>query len=217
MVLPANAARDFEDRGFFITEPLFDEQTLRAVRGEIERLWQVRLRGRSRDDVFPHVRPELQRLHLESDVLAAFCRSDPFVDVARALLGPDADLVWNQAYAKALDDRSGVTAIPWHQDAYYGELDARSYNCWVAITRTTVENGTVFRAPVPMGNVLLPHVWDKELLFFRCDVDERDSVPVVLEPGQAFVFQPRVPHRSGRNLSGEVRIAYSVAFADAAL
>ena len=214
MQLPAHAARDFEERGFFITEPLFDDTLLRDVRREIERAWDLRRRraeSASHDDVFAQVRPELQRLHHPSDALAAFCRHGAFVEVARALLGPDADLLGNQAYVKA-PDRAGVTAIPWHQDAYYAEIDARAYNCWVAVTRTTVENGTVVRAEVPPGGALLPHFWDRKLLFFRCEVDERRAVPVVLEPGQAFVYHGRVPHRSGVNVSAEVRIAYSVAF-----
>jgi ectoine hydroxylase-related dioxygenase (phytanoyl-CoA dioxygenase family) len=212
--LPVHAACDFEEQGFFITEPLFDESLLRDVRREIERAWELRRRraeGAGHVDVFAEVRPELQRLHHQSDVLAAFCQHAAFVEVARALLGPGADLLWNQSYLKA-PDRAGVTAIPWHQDAYYAEIDARAYNCWVAVTRTTVENGTLVRAELPPGGALLPHVWDKKLLFFRCEMDERRAVPVVLEPGQAFVYHGRVPHRSGVNVSAEVRIAYSVAF-----
>jgi len=212
--LPPHAARDFEEQGFFVTEPLFDDTLLREVRREIERAWALRRRraeSAGHDDLFAQVRPEMQRLHHESDALAAFCRHEAFVEVARALLGPDADLLSNQSYLKA-PDRGGVTAIPWHQDAYYAEIDARAYNCWVAITRTTVANGTLVRADVPPGGALLPHVWDKSLLFFRCEMDERRAVPVVLEPGQAFVYHGRVPHRSGVNVSAEVRIAYSVAF-----
>jgi hypothetical protein len=111
-------------------------------------------------------------------------------------------------------DRAGVSEIPWHQDAYYAVIDAPAYNCWVAITRTTVENGTIVRAEVPPGEALLPHVWDPRLLFFRCEIDERSAVPVVLEPGQAFVYHGRVPHRSGRNVSGELRVANGEPFGD---
>jgi ectoine hydroxylase-related dioxygenase (phytanoyl-CoA dioxygenase family) len=212
--LPTHAARDLDEQGFFVTEPLFDAPTLRDVRAEIERLWDDQRRvasGPSRKHLFTRLRPELQRLHRSSDVLAAFCRHEAFTELARVLLGDDADLFWNQSYVKAPDPH-GLTAIPWHQDAYYATIDARAYNCWVAVTRTTVANGTVLRAPVPAGNSLLPHRWDETLLFFQCDIDERQAVPIVLEPGQVFVYDGRLPHRSGRNVSDELRIAYSVAF-----
>lgn len=212
--LPTHAARDLDEQGFFVTEPLFDEPTLREVRAEIERLWDEQRRrapGSSRKDLFTQLRPELQRLHRSSDVLAAFCRHEAFTELARVLLGDDADLFWNQSYVKAPDPH-GLTAIPWHQDAYYATIDARAYNCWVAVTRTTVANGTVLRAPLPAGGTLLPHRWDEALLFFACDIDERQAVPIVLEPGQVFVYDGRLPHRSGRNVSDELRIAYSVAF-----
>jgi phytanoyl-CoA hydroxylase len=206
--------RHFREHGFVITGPLFDAGTLGAVRREIERLWQQRIgRGASRDH-FLEVRPELPRLHRESAVLAAFCRAPAFSALAAALIGPDADVMWNQSYVKG-PDRGGLTVIPWHQDGYYAEIDAMAYNCWVAITPMTVENGTVYRARVPPDSGLVPHTWDDALLFYRCEVDEALAVPVLLEPGQAFVYHGRIPHRSGPNLSRESRIAYGVSFTSA--
>jgi hypothetical protein len=134
--------------------------------------------------------------------------------LAGALIGPDVDMTWNQAYAKSPggDPR---TEVPWHQDVYYAELDGPSYNCWMAISATTIENGTIARAPIPAGGKLLPHTWDERLQFYRCDVDERDGVAVELEPGQAFIFAPLVPHRSGVNVSSGARVSYSITFAAA--
>jgi ectoine hydroxylase-related dioxygenase (phytanoyl-CoA dioxygenase family) len=210
-----DTARRFAEHGFVITEPLFDDDVLAEVCGEIERLWRQRAgRGPTRDH-FAVVRPELPRLHHESPTLAAFCRHPAFCDIARALIGPDADVMWNQSYVKAPDRGDGLTAIPWHQDGYYAEIDSPAYNCWVAITPMTVENGTVSRAAVPADTALLPHVWDDKLLFYRCEVDDTLAVPVVLEPGQAFVYHGLIPHKSGPNLSRVARIAYGVSFTSA--
>jgi ectoine hydroxylase-related dioxygenase (phytanoyl-CoA dioxygenase family) len=217
MILDADVVASFHARGHCVTPPLFDDGTLSAVRGEIERVWHERNEQStqpgtrsplSKEDAL-RVRPELQRLHLDSELLAAFCCHPRLAAVARALIGPDADLSWNQAYAKAPggDPR---TAIPWHQDAYYAEVDGPTYNCWVAITRTTIENGTIRRAPQPPA--LIPHAWDERLLFYRCEIDERAAVDVELAPGQAFIFTGHVPHASGVNASGETRVAYSLSF-----
>lgn len=219
--LPETFAREFRLRGFARTGKLFDDATVRSVRDEIERIWAGRLVA-SRDERdekkagFVRERPELQRLHLESPLLSTFVRSGPFGAVVRALMGPepDADMLWNQAYVKAPGGHAR-TAIPWHQDGYYAELDGLTYNCWVALTRTTVANGTLWCADAPEGmpRELRPHDWDPELLFFRCDVDESFARPIELEPGEALVFDSRVPHRSGPNVSGDVRVAYAVSFA----
>ena len=77
-----------------------------------------------------------------------------------------------------------------------------------------MENGTPWRAPKPEG--LLHHVWDEPLLFYRCDVDESLAAPVELRRGQAFVFTGGLPHRSGINVSGASRVAYSISFTSSA-
>lgn len=211
----SGARARFETEGFVVTPPLFEPETLVDVGREIERLWAIR---RRRDDALPdgtkraftRVRPELQRLHLESEVLATFCRHPKLAALAGALLGPDVDLLWNQGYTKA-PGGDAHTAIPWHQDGYYAEIRGAIVNCWVAITHATVENGALWRAGG--ARPIAPHTWDLPTLFFRCEVDERDAVPVELAPGQAFAFGPTVTHRSGPNRSSDARVGYSISFA----
>jgi hypothetical protein len=214
MPSPADVA-GFHERGYLVTPPLFPVSTLDAVQREIERIWreeQDKARADPRRLAFARARPELPRLHLRSPVLSAFCRSRALAAIAVAIAGSNVDLFYNQAYAKApgADPR---TAVPWHQDAFYAETDRLTYNCWIAVTRATLDSGTLRFAPRPATPALLHHEWDESLQFYRCDVDERLATPVVLERGQAFVYATGVPHASGVNASGGVRIAYSVGFA----
>ena len=86
--LPTHAARDLDEQGFFVTDPLFDAATLREVRAEIERLWDEQRRqgsGTSRRQLITRLRPELQRLHRASHVLASFCAHEAFTWRARGL------------------------------------------------------------------------------------------------------------------------------------
>jgi hypothetical protein len=205
----------FHERGYLVTPPLFTGGTLDAVQHEIERVWRLeqdKARADPRRLAFARARPEMPRLHLRSPVLSAFCRSRPLADLAAALAGPDVDLFYNQAYAKApgADPR---TAIPWHQDGFYAETDRLTYNCWIAVTRVTEESGTLRFSARPANAGLLPHEWDESLQFYRCNVDERQAAPVVAERGQAFVYATDVPHSSTVNASDAARIAYSVGFA----
>jgi ectoine hydroxylase-related dioxygenase (phytanoyl-CoA dioxygenase family) len=211
--LDAEELARFRAEGWIVTPPLFEESVVAEARAEVDRLWRARteaIERRGENPDYARARPELQRLHLESDVLFAFCCAPRLVATVGALLGDDLDLSFNQGYAKA-PGGDARTEIPWHQDAYYADVDAPACNVWVALTRTTIENGTMQRAP--MERELLPHAWDPKLTFYRCAIDARTANPVELEPGQAFVFTGRVPHGSGVNTSREARIAYSISFA----
>lgn len=207
----------YRELGFLVTPPLFDADRLLDVSARISSAWESRTqqiaassaRGAASMADYSRVRPELQRLHLDDPVLSDFCRDPALVRVARALVGADVDLSWNQAYTKlAGGDRR--TAIPWHQDDYYARIDGARINCWVAISKATQENGTIVRAA--RKSRVLPHDWDAELLFYRCAVDEADAAVVELAPGQVFVFDGALPHRSGVNVSSASRVSYSISF-----
>jgi ectoine hydroxylase-related dioxygenase (phytanoyl-CoA dioxygenase family) len=210
----------FREHGFVTTPALFDERTLDVVQREIERVWheEIDRAARSGDAArtgFVRARPELQRLHMRSDALSAFCRAPVLARLALAVTGArDVDRLYNQAYAKGVG-RDGRAHIPWHQDGWYAETDKPAFNCWIAITRTTAANGTLRYVAPPVGEALLEHRWDRELEFYRCDVDESAARDVELERGQAFVFSGRVPHASGLNDTALARVAYSISFAEA--
>lgn len=214
------ADRDaFLREGWLVTPRLFTEAELETARDAVLSAWRHevdRLAGSpsvaSGRLAFARQRPELQRLHTRSETLAALCLDDRLVDLAMALLGPDVDLTWNQAYPKA-PSGDPRTAVPWHQDGYYAELDGPSLNCWLALTDTHVANGGLHRAPVESRT--LPHRWDDVTLFYRCEVNEGRASPVELVAGQAFIFGPLVPHRSGTNRSQTPRVGYSISFAHA--
>ena len=208
--------------GYFVLDAGFDRATLDGVRGEIERIWESRAGAAAGPDrrvaEWARLRPELPRLHRESARLAEFLRHPAFVTLARALIGGDADVLWNQAHVKApgADER---TRIPWHQDGHYVQLDrAVSYSCWVALTPATVENGALFGARPAPGRPerpILAHRWDEALEYFRCDVDEADAFPVEVDAGQVIVFDTRWAHSSGPNRARAPRIAYSLSFTGA--
>jgi hypothetical protein len=198
---------EFEERGYFVTEVLFDAALLEAVRGEIERVWTgsvARLEGHA----FGRIRPQLQHLHAESTLLGEFCRQPVFADIALALLGPDGDLVFNQAFIKAGGGHR-LAEVPWHQDAAFAELTELGYNCFVAITPATAQNGAL---RVARGRPLQPHQWDDELAFPRCDLASDAGELIELLPGQVLVFDQQVVHRSSSNTTSCPRIAYSLGY-----
>src|SRR4051794_31089512 len=110
----------FLDRGFFITEPLFDDAVLDAGVAECERVraeTDARLEGTRREGINLHgKRYFLAKLHEQSDLCRKLCVSAPLVGMAVDLLGPEVRLYWNQAVIKP--PRQGAS-FAWHQDTGY--------------------------------------------------------------------------------------------------
>ena len=141
--------RAFDEDGFFVTAPAFSEAELAPVRAAIAAAWAQRRteRTRSEEARWDRLRPELPRLHRTSDAAAEFCRSPVFAAITGACIGPDADMMWNQAHVKAVDE-AGLTRFPWHQDGAYAQMEyPDTVSCWVALTRCDARNGAMMMSP----------------------------------------------------------------------
>src|SRR5262245_57707557 len=106
----AEQRRAYDEEGYFVTAPVFGEAELAPGRAAIVEAWAERRKERTRSEEarWDRLRPELPRLHRASDAAAAFCRSPVFAAITAACIGPDADMMWNQAHVKAVDE-AGLT------------------------------------------------------------------------------------------------------------
>src|SRR5690242_199427 len=94
--------REFRERGLLVTDVLFKPEELEPVRLECQRLYRESISGKE-VDAQKRLRPFLPSVHAQSEIVAAFTRHAAFQDLARGLVGPDADQVWNQACLKLPD------------------------------------------------------------------------------------------------------------------
>ncbi|MCE9591155.1 MAG: phytanoyl-CoA dioxygenase family protein [Planctomycetes bacterium] len=219
-----------DDLGYFITDKVIDDGTLMAVREEFIRFWQEEITGaRKTSDArwleLTENRPFISQLHLRGRACDAFCRHPAIMDLCRQLVGPDADMTWNQAIIKPPAEKPYPFA--WHQDMWYATHGdyARNANpeiflrnetgitVWAAISRTTVDNGTLWVLPGKHREGLFPHKWDAHNRDWEAQVDTSYRVPAVMEAGQLLVFRKYVPHSSGPNISCETRMAYQIGYA----
>jgi phytanoyl-CoA hydroxylase len=222
--------RQLDEQGFFITDVLFDEPTLEGVRREFERLWnqnidRVTKGGDALSIDQARDRPFLAQLDRQSDACNAFCRHPVFQSLSRQLVGPDVDMTWNQAIIKPPLPK-GDNSFAWHQDQWYAlkgpyaadsNLDLlrapnNAITAWVAISRTTVDNGTLWVLPGRHKEGLLEHVWSPERREWQGQYDTSWKIPVVMRAGQVLVFNKYLPHGSGPNVSSEVRMAYQIGY-----
>lgn len=204
--------RAFDEDGYFVTAPAFDEAELAPVRAAIAEAWTRRRQERTRAEEarWDRLRPELPRLHRTSDAAAAFCRSPVFAAITAACIGPDADMMWNQAHVKQVDE-GGLTRFPWHQDGAYAQMEhPDTLSCWVAFTRCDERNGAMMMAP-GSHRALLPHDWDDQLKYMACARPEPVR-QLALDVGQIIVFGPRTAHASPPNRGDAPRFGYSLSF-----
>ncbi len=214
-MITAAQREQFDRDGYFVADVQWDEATLAGVRGEFDRLWQediraAEARGLPKQLELARLRPFIGQVHTRSRVCEAFCRSEPYLDLCRAFIGPDADLYYNQAVLKPPGKGK---SFGWHQDSQYIITDPLEYiTCWTPISRATVDNGTIWILPGLHKQGLIPHDWSNDANEWQCRCDTAWKVPVVLRPGQVAVFSSLLPHASGPNVSEEVRAAYVVQF-----
>jgi ectoine hydroxylase-related dioxygenase (phytanoyl-CoA dioxygenase family) len=225
--------------GYFITPVIFDDPTVTAVREEMERIWreQVEAAERAKVDALAldqaRYRPFIARLQDHSETCGAFCRHPVILDLCRGLVGPDADMTWNQTIIKpptSRDPNATATArenaFAWHQDQWYAlkgdyakdsnldilEAPNSGITLWIAISRTTVDNGTLWLLPGRHREGLLEHEWSAEKREWQGKFDTSWKIPAVMRAGQALVMRKYLPHGSGTNVSNETRIAYQIGY-----
>ncbi|MBX3314117.1 MAG: phytanoyl-CoA dioxygenase family protein [Actinobacteria bacterium] len=201
--------------GYVLVDDLFDPVRLAAVAAEID----------------PHERRINELLHqlggrlsvaaadaltvtLHLSTFAPGCRAlayDPVVaDLCHDLIGPDVRLYWDQAVYK-LPHNPDV--VPWHQDNGYAYVDPQDYlTIWVPLVDATLDNGTVW--VVPGGHRRGTLVHEDDGLGQRCLPESTEgAVAVEVPAGSAVAFSSLTPHRTGPNVTGEVRSAYILQYA----
>lgn len=212
MVDPALIAH-FRSHGYAITPPLLDADTLAVIREVFTRIEQGSKAGdgtyKVRNNLFP------SGLHRTFPEMARVLRHEAFMGLARQIVGDDVDQTWNQAIIKPAKTGGRFS---WHQDARYAitdPLDA-GFTLWVAISQTTLANGTLWVAPSYWARGLMPHIWDAEHTEWQCQFDGQaepaEKQPVELQPGQMLIFSRLIPHASGPNTTDAPRLAYQVGF-----
>lgn len=147
-----------------------------------------------------------------SELLREFAAEPVFAGLCLDLIGPDANLYWDQAvYKKPEKPRR----FPWHQDNGYAFVEPQQYlTCWVALTDATLENGCPQVARGQHTNGTLRHTY-VDPLGWECFSDPDDVAVAEVEAGGIVVFSSLTPHLTGPNTTDEVRKAYILQYAPA--
>jgi ectoine hydroxylase-related dioxygenase (phytanoyl-CoA dioxygenase family) len=142
---------------------------------------------------------------MRSDAARALSTHPAVLGLCADLIGDDVRLYWDQAVYKKTEK---PRRVPWHQDNGYTYVEPQEYlSVWIALTDATTENGC---PEVAAGHhrlgTLAHHYVDP--LGWECLEEGTPSVAAPVAAGGAVVFSSLTPHRTGPNLTGEVRKAY---------
>jgi ectoine hydroxylase-related dioxygenase (phytanoyl-CoA dioxygenase family) len=216
--LTEEQARQFSDLGFVVLEDAIDLALVDEVREELD-AFEARTQSflEKRDDGRFSIAEAgaitfTTHIVIRSAIARAFAAHPLFVDLCADLIGPDANLYWDQAvYKKPEKPRR----FPWHQDNGYTFVEPQQYlTCWVPLTDATVDNGCPQVAPgLHKLGTLKHHYVDP--LGWECLTEPEDVQVAPVRAGGVVVFSSLTPHLTGPNTTDSVRKAYILQYAPA--
>lgn len=212
--LTAAEVDQFNAEGFFVLEGAFTPAEIAAVRAEIDPFEEAHAayaRERGGKVRLTDTEAITFTLHLvkKSAALKAFAAHPAIRDVCHDLIGPAVRLYWDQAvYKKTEQPRD----FPWHQDNGYSFVEPQQYlTLWIPLMDVDVENGCPWIAPGLHRMGTLEH-WPTDIGLVCLD-EAPGAVAAPAKMGDVVVFSSLAPHRTGPNLSADVRRAYILQYA----
>jgi phytanoyl-CoA hydroxylase len=191
--------------GFTVFEDVF-------TAAELEELdeWLLAFLERNRRDDKAREVDFGQKVAERDEGVRRFAERREFFDLATTFLGPDVDLYFNQMVYK---NPEGAVPFSWHQDDAYGPVEPSPYlTVWLAITDATEGNGCLSVMPGSYRNGLAPH-WESDFgLACWSNDDPNQGLLLPMRKGSIAAFWSTTMHKSGPNLTAEIRKAFVLQF-----
>jgi hypothetical protein len=204
----------YERDGYLAPLRVMIASEARALRGTLESI-EAGMGGPLRGDI-------RHKAHLLFPFLAELIRHPAILDAVEDLLGPDI-LCWNTNFF--IKEAETPSFVSWHQDSTYWGLSTPDVcTAWVALTPSNLANGAM--AVIPKTHTIdqIPHrdTFDRHNLLTRgqevaVEVDAREAVPLVLEPGEMSLHHVRLVHGSPPNPSPDRRIGFAIRYIPTAI
>ena len=218
-VLTPAQATQFDTEGYVVLEAAFSADEIAEVVSELDAI-EARVEQflRSQADermMIAEAGAITFSTHavVRSERLRRFVGHPVFTALCADIIGPDANLYWDQGvYKKPEKPRR----FPWHQDNGYTFIEPQQYlTCWVALTDADEHNGCPWVAPGVHRAGTLAHTYVEPLGYECFDEPPAPARPAPVRAGSALVFSSLTPHMTGPNLTDQVRKAYILQYAPA--
>jgi ectoine hydroxylase-related dioxygenase (phytanoyl-CoA dioxygenase family) len=218
----------FRDQGFLCVPQISTPQEVEWMRDVYGRLFEQRV-GWDKGDLFDFVGTDNLTDNLPDNAVSLQLLSPSDYEpelkntlfrrhahaMARQLLGPSAELVYEHAMLKPAET-GGPT--PWHQDeAFFPKFtNYQSVTFWMPLQAVDSANGCLDFIPGSHQGPLLPHRrlnGDPRIHGLEAEgPDAGQHVPCHLAAGDVSIHHQRMLHRAGPNVSDRPRCAYALGF-----
>ena len=219
LITPERRA-SFEREGYLVLERALPADALAALRAEADHalVWhEGEIAARKTVDRLNYVGEHyfIPGRSRERAALADYMRSDVMVELARALVGPEAYLFIELFILKLPHNR---VPFGWHQD--HGYVDAYGFghyapnvSVWAALDDVTAENGALEVLPFTERRFdTVPLHRPDEHGNFVADFGVTSGTMLPVPAGSLVVMSGLLPHQSGLNGSDAIRRAYLCQF-----
>jgi len=206
-MLAPEQLEQYREDGYAVGDALLSESELARLRREINALIAA---------LGPDQRPEnLPSCHYENAYLRDLFLSDPLVDVAEQILGPDIALLTSYIISKR---PGGGLAVAGHQDAAFFPIEPMEiFTLWLAVDDSNVENGCMRVLPAShKSRQVLAHKVDTSpdttLALSLDNLDLSAARNVELKAGAYSVHDPFLLHGSSPNHSKHRRCGITIKY-----
>jgi phytanoyl-CoA hydroxylase len=214
--ISAHQREQYEDHGFFVIDDFLSASEITEIMAETDRhqatvrRYLAKLPGHRLHTSEDGAITFAQHLVSRSPRLRALAADPRLLGIVSDIVGPDANLHWDQAVYK-MPDKPQV--FHWHQDNGYSFVEPQQFlSIWMSLTDIMKDGGCMWMAPGlhrlgTLRHDALPPSW------ICCFDNFEAAIPVPVRAGSAVVFSSLTPHMSDVNKTNQTRKAYLLQYA----
>lgn len=193
--------KQFKNQGFVVYKNLFTEAEAKALIEDIKQAETI-------DGVSALNKGAMtfySGVYSQSPALQAVISQPKVINFLKQFIGSNFWVRWDQAVAKG----AGAGTFPWHQDNAYNSLKDEHFQFWIALTKTTADNGGLWLVPQHHDR-LLPHKKVGNHMVFQGKPE--NPILIEAEPGDAVLFSSFTLHSTTPNITQDTRWAYVIEY-----
>ncbi|MEL6786711.1 MAG: phytanoyl-CoA dioxygenase family protein [Cyanobacteria bacterium J06607_15] len=144
-------------------------------------------------------------VYYKNPSLQAVVSHPKVINFIKQVIGDDFWVRWDQAVAKG----PGAGTFPWHQDNAYNYLQDEHFQLWIALTKTTADNGGLWLEPKSQSKLLSHDRVGNHMVY---QGKPRSPILIEAEPGDAILFSSLTLHSTTPNVTQDTRWAYVIEY-----
>ncbi|PKO52759.1 MAG: phytanoyl-CoA dioxygenase family protein, partial [Betaproteobacteria bacterium HGW-Betaproteobacteria-20] len=197
----------FNDDGYIVVKNLFSEAEMLSLLKEIEVAECVETISSPAKTLSKGTMIFRSNLFYNSKKIQDFISQQKIIDLLKNFAGNNIWARWDQAVGKGPNSAT----FPWHQDNGYSRLPHQYFQLWIAVTKSTAENGTLLISPGSHTLGHLPHKLDGTHLHY--DGEVANPIMIEAEQGDAIIFSSFTLHATMPNITrNDTRWAYVIEY-----